>query len=171
MEYKRWRIDGMFPVSANEASDELERIKDKHNALTAPIVVDESRPDDAKLHQCFEWDDWKAAEKYRERQARNIIGGIVIVKQSSGNKEIPVREFAHVDNDYKPMRVIMQSEELTAKLLDNAMRELEAFRVKYDNLKELAPVFNAINAVSDAIRIEKSKDVKSMFEPQRQRFA
>lgn len=145
---KEWKIPGLFPVDATRAGEELERIRDKHEKLTAPIVVDESRPKDATLHPCFEWDDWKAAEKYREQQARCIIKNLVIVKQSSGKKAVPVREFAFVENEYKPMRVIMKSEDLTKKLLESALRELKSFQIKYANLKELEPVFDAINGIS-----------------------
>ena len=44
-------------VTADQAGDELARIYVEKGELTAPLVVDESRPEEAPLHPAFEWDD------------------------------------------------------------------------------------------------------------------
>lgn len=144
----RWKKEGVYPVDANDASNELKRIRKQHGELTAEIVVDESRDEKSVLHNCFEWNDGIAAEKYRKHQARKLIGSIEVIKVTGEHKEIPVRAFANIEHEYKPMELIMQSRCLTDKLLDNALRELRAFQIKYANLKELAPVFEAIEKVT-----------------------
>lgn len=143
----QWRTGMNYPVDANDANNELERIRKQHGELTPKIVVDESRDNKAVLHKCFEWNDNVAAEKYREYQARNMIGSLIVYKKTAEHKEIPVRAFANIEHDYKPIQLIMESQTLTEKLLENALRELRSFQVKYANLKELAPVFEAIEKV------------------------
>lgn len=44
---------------------------------------------------------------------------------------------------------IVGDEDLTARMLENALNELEAFRHKYNTLAQLASVFSAIDAVKE----------------------
>ena len=62
------------PNVAAQVATELEEA----GMLTAKNLVDVSRPEDAPLHDEFEWDDSVAAEKYREGQARNVIHSLRI---------------------------------------------------------------------------------------------
>ena len=64
----KWKVAGLMPVDAQTAGEELNRIYTKNGALNPADIVDESRPEDAPLHDCFEWRDDVAAEKYREQQ-------------------------------------------------------------------------------------------------------
>jgi hypothetical protein len=68
-----------FGIDAQEAGEELERIKQRDGTITAPAVVDEARPDDAVLHPAFNWNDPDAAEKYREIQARQLIKRVRVI--------------------------------------------------------------------------------------------
>lgn len=67
-----WKMKGLYPVAAQAAGMELERIYKDHGRCDAADVVDESRPEEAVLHPCFEWRDHVAAEFYRQQQARNL---------------------------------------------------------------------------------------------------
>ncbi|MCV7245889.1 hypothetical protein H7J83_24735 [Mycobacterium mantenii] len=50
-----------------EQRRELERLAAEHgDELTEQVVVDAARSPDSPLHSLFEWDDAKAARKYRE---------------------------------------------------------------------------------------------------------
>ena len=75
MVYK-WKT-GYHKVDAETAGKELNRIK-KKRGLTAKAVVDESRDPKARLHKEFEWNDNIAAERFREQQARILIGDLII---------------------------------------------------------------------------------------------
>lgn len=83
------RISG---VDAKTAGDELARIQDQHGELTAPLVVDEARPDDAPLHPAFEWDDQLAAELHRQQQARSLIRSVQVVQSD----EPPAPAYLHI---------------------------------------------------------------------------
>lgn len=142
----KWKIPGIIPVDAQIAGLELTRIYEKNNRLDPSEIVEESRSTSAPLHPCFEWDDQKAAEKYRESQASCIIRSIVTIQEKSKHPQ-EIRAFVHVQNTYKPIHVVINSEEQMAELLRSALLELEAFRKKYNSIKELAPVFDAMKEI------------------------
>lgn len=128
---------------AGELCEKLE----KNGGLTAARLVDESRPADAPLHGEFEWDDTKAAEKYREDQARYIIRSLVV--QVEEPEPVSVRAFHAVSErrHFESISVILADPKKTNALMDMAMKELQAFVSKYDTLKELSPVFDAIEQI------------------------
>lgn len=143
----QWKIPGIIPVDAQKAGEELDRIYKAKGRLEPSDIVEESRSETAPLHPCFEWDDQKAANKYRESQAMLIVRSIVTVQESQKGPQ-QVRAFVHVEQSYKPISVVVNSEKQIAELLETALSELRAFKRKYETLKELSPVFDAIEEVS-----------------------
>ena len=139
----QWKAGSRMKIDANVAGKVCEDLADKHN-LTAKALLDASRPPDAPLHGAFEWDDGVAAEKYREDQARAIIRSLTVVHASAE----PVRGFFIVkkaDPTYQPIHVILQRQDTTELLLQQALGEFMAVRRKYANLTQLAGVFTAID--------------------------
>jgi hypothetical protein len=56
-----------MPDISPEQQRELEPLAAEHgDELTEQIVVEAARSPDSYLHSLFEWDDAKAARKYRE---------------------------------------------------------------------------------------------------------
>ena len=53
-----------YKVPAQKAGEYLEKLNAKEGGLTAERLLDVSRPKRALLHDCFDWDDTRAAEKY-----------------------------------------------------------------------------------------------------------
>lgn len=149
MVYK-WRQE-RFPVKAQAAGEELERIQAVHNGISPQTVVEESRAESAVLHKCFEWDDAKAAEKHREQQARVIIANIIAVKIEDEQEEIkPVRAFVNVfdcgePSKYVSLKTALNDDGYRQQMLDNALKELISFREKYKDLKELTEIFQVID--------------------------
>ena len=148
MVYK-WKTGSQHKVSASVAGAEMDRLKEE-GRLTASDLVEENRPDDAPLHSEFEWDDSVAAEKFREDQARAMIRHLT-VQIEANNTEYEVRQYFIVESaskNYEPIQLILQDEDKTAMLLEQAKRELQAFKAKYAGLKELAAVIKAIDSVA-----------------------
>lgn len=94
---------------------------------------------------CFEWDDEKAAHKYRITQAQNIIRAIVVVDEA---KQPETRAFVNVQREYHPVSVVVRNPEKREILLQNALNELRWFERKYNTLHELSNVFAAIEEVT-----------------------
>lgn len=141
-----WKIPNIYSVSAQTAGEELNRIYQERGQLEPADIVNESRAVDAPLHPCFEWDDAVAAEKYRENQASGIIRAIVTVGDEPKKADC-VRAFVHVENTYRPMTAVVNSESRMQELLMTALSELSAFRRKYSSLSKLGPVFSAIDRI------------------------
>ena len=134
-------------VSAQIVGPILNRMGEE-GRLTPKNVVEEARPEDSPLHPEFEWDNQIAAEKWREKQAQLLIAHTIIVEE--GSSQNPVRAF-HVTVEkghYEPINLILQDETKRDTLLENAKRELIAFKKKYKILNELANVFAEIDKLT-----------------------
>lgn len=145
MVYK-WTIP-VYPVEAQTAGIELEKITEKRGSLKAAYVVEESMDADAILHKCFEWDNEKAAEKYRQRQAQDLIRNLVTVKIGDVEPSEPVRAFISFkkDNEFVSVVNVMNSPAMRENMLESAMKELENFRRKYEALEVLAGLMEHID--------------------------
>ena len=141
-------------VKAQDAGNELARIQNEHGNVTPALVVDESRPVEAPLHNVFEWDDEKAAEHYRHSQARTLIRSIEVIKPE-GNTE-PV--FIHVkpEKAYLPAQMVVQNIDLFESAKKDAEKRLAEASHYLSQLKDIAkgrqkePVGNALDLVSNA---------------------
>lgn len=145
----QWKTGSRHKVSAAVAAEVMDRLAEEER-LNPAELVEESRPEDAPLHSEFEWDDSVAAEKYRETQAGELIRHLV-VRIEANDHEYPTRQYFMVQPEakiYEPIQVILKDEDKTAMLLDQAKRELQAFKAKYAGLKELAEVIRAIDSVA-----------------------
>lgn len=144
----QWKTP-LYPVNAQEAGEELERISSR-GSLTPENVVEESRPKDSVLHDCFEWNDAKAAENYRKVQAGDIIRNIVTISIDGAEVSEPVRAFVSIADDYKPITVVVKTQEYTEEMLQKALKELHSFQRKYSSLEQLSDVFKAIDLLKEA---------------------
>ena len=147
----QWKSGARINADANKAGEMCAQLEAKGN-LSAKSLLDANRPADAPLHDAFEWDDSIAAEAYREDQARYIIRSLVVVKEQAE----PVRSFFNIvqaENRYQSIETILSDKDSTALLLEKAMRELEAFKRKYQSLEQLRDVFAAIDDASEQLKI------------------
>lgn len=142
----QWKVPGIMPVDAQTAGNELQRIYERDGVIEPETVVAESQTPSAPLHSCFEWDDAKAAHKYRITQAQNIIRAIVVVDEA---KQPETRAFVNVQREYHPVSVVVRNPEKREILLQNALNELRWFERKYNTLQELSNVFAAIKEVTE----------------------
>lgn len=127
------------PYEAGRVCEELAR----KNNLTAKALVDVSRPEDAPLHDEFDWNDTTAAESWREHQARHIIACLEIVTE----KHEPIRAFYNIvrqEPQYRHIETIMENADDAERLFQMAYKELQMFQRKYAQLESLRKVFRAI---------------------------
>jgi hypothetical protein len=137
----QWK-QNRYAVEAQKAGEELERIKCKHGSIVPKSVIDESRPMDAVLHKCFEWNDKVAAESYREVQAREIIRNIVIVKNKDNDEgeQIIVRAFWPVVTGDEEAKKYISIEEAISddnykkQMIEQAKSEMIAMKKRYGDL-------------------------------------
>ena len=132
-------------ISADKAFAELERIRAKHGVLKPELVVEESRPKRAVLHNCFQWDDTLAAQKYRQSQASDLIRNITVVVVNE-NVSCSVRALVNVSRaddqkrSYVPIIEAILDDAAYKDLLEQAKADMESFVTKYGQIAELNPV-------------------------------
>lgn len=132
---------------------ELRRIADANRGQLRPIdVVNAARPKASPLHSRFEWDNTKAAQEYRLWQARHLIN--VTVEYFGGEESsFTGRVFVSLTSDrgdgagYRSMVSVMSDDQHRARLMQDALEEMDVFKRKYIRLKELADVFVAMSKV------------------------
>lgn len=131
---------------------ELRRIAKSNGGVLQPVaVVAAARPKSSPLHNRFEWDDSTAAENYRIWQARQLIK--VSIEQLPG-VSCPTEVFVSLSSDryeaggYRITTAVLSNEQQRAELLEDALAELNIFKLKYRRLTELARVFDAIESVT-----------------------
>lgn len=159
----KWKRGSVHNVDAEVAGEALKRMADKHGRLTPRLVVDESRPKKAPLHDEFEWNDSVAAEMYRENQARYVMRTITVDIVGREEKP-PIRMFVNIlpepetETDVEPERCYVQTVEALQRpdwrqqVLERALKELEAWRQRYEDLEELAVVFASMDVVKENLK-------------------
>lgn len=145
----QWKLPGLYAVSAQAAGEELHRIYTDKGQINPTDVAEESRPESAPLHPCFEWRDEVAAEEYRKVQAGNLIRSITIVHETPTHEPVEVRAFVKPLETYAPIEVVVNSEEQMTALLESALAELKAFEKKYSTLSKLSPIFEEIRKLTE----------------------
>jgi len=138
-----------LPVPAQAAGEHLEALEREHGQITPKLVLDDARDEGALLHPCFEWDDEKAAELYRERQAGFLIRNLTVRVEREDKPPLPVRAFVSVEKEESRAFVgtirALSEEETRAQVLQEALQSLQVFRTKYEAFAELSGVIAAID--------------------------
>lgn len=132
------RIKG---ADADTVGKTLAEINNKHGLLTGQLVVDESRPDEAPLHGCFEWNDEVAGELYRVDQARKIIKGVQVITEEHPE---PQAVYVHVPKDdiaeaaYHPVEVVVARPDMYAAALSQLVGKMKQAQEAVTLLKKAA---------------------------------
>lgn len=126
---------------------ELLRIHDKYGILRAVDIVREAADAASILHPHFEWDDPTAAHEHRLEQARELVRVQMQWEprtQRYHNLFVSLRsDRTEDDGGYRLTTTVLLRPNTRAEMLEDALRELNHFRVKYGELVELANVFVA----------------------------
>jgi len=150
----------ILPIKANVAGREIERLKKINGELSPQLVLKSARPKNSVLHECFEWDNAKAAQKYRLQQASYLLRAIEIVYiGDDGEKTKPVRAFValieegtYKPRSYKAIGEVMSDKQLKAQYLSGLLSEYEALGRRNKNVAEFAGIHNAIKKARKKIK-------------------
>lgn len=133
--------------------EELETIREDNNGvLRAEDVIRyaEDHPDSV-LYGQFTWDNEVAAIHYRLSQARRLIRMHVFVIPNSSSE---TRIYVSLEQDrmmagggYRHIHEVMSDAAQREMLLRQALREIQRWRQKYQNIKELAIIFSSIDEI------------------------
>jgi hypothetical protein len=136
--------------------DELHRIASAcSGGITPDDVLRNAKSESSPIHDCFEWDDTVAGEKFRFIQAAMLIRSVKVRVETHPQEEPKiVRAFVSVTtetdktdesiNKYVPLESALRNEGYRHQMIENALRELKAFQRKYALLSELSSVIQEI---------------------------
>jgi hypothetical protein len=141
-----------------EALDEIAQ-SDASGRLQAQAIVERAKARSSVLHQCFTWEDGKAASLWRLEEARGLIRSYSVVIE----QQPPVTTRAYVSlrsvrargGGYTPIQRILSERELYEEMRRDALEELADVERRYGHLAELQPVFRAVHKVR--ARVPKTK--------------
>lgn len=145
-----YKVKGLMKASAQVAGEMCEALEQSASGLSPRTLLDANRETSAPLHDEFEWNDSEAAERFRLNQAATIIRNIVIVRTEQADKPAPsVRAFVNVRDEAQRSYVgivhAMSDEAMRESLMKSAIRDMDSFKNKYQDLQELSSVINAMN--------------------------
>lgn len=137
-----WKVP-KYKATAQEAYDEISTLEE----ITPKNVVDLARNVNSKIHDDFEWDNEIAGEKWRIKQAREMIQLLVFEDKEKEELQEPVRvlQISTKTSVYQPVKMIVQQQDEYQTLLKRAKAELEAFKRRYQSIVELESIFEAID--------------------------
>jgi hypothetical protein len=143
-----------YSVPAEVVGKHFQKLEKKEGALTSQNVLESARSEKSPIHSLFEWDDTKAAEQYRLKQAAQLICNLTVEIETE-DKPIECRAYMDVSEakvgSFINVQSAFQSEESRDVVLKRALNELSAFKTKYKNLLELQDVFDVIDTHLEAI--------------------
>ena len=151
-----FRGGSRFPVRAQAAGEALADIAEQSDGELRPrVVVEASRPEDHPLHPVFEWRDERAAQLYRDDQARHLIRSVRVVTPAEDVEQAPGLQIQYVavsrpqdgDRVYVEASRAMSDADMRQQVLEEAVRLLRGIRARYGHLEELAEVFAVIERV------------------------
>lgn len=158
-----WKPGSRVKADANVIGSELQRMAGVHDGrLTPAVIVEAARPEDALLHDLFEWQDSTAAEAYRQNQARYLTRSI-LVRVEHDDQVTEVRAFVNLvvntqegdepeqEQVYVNTLVALARPAWREQILSRARREIDVLERRYQTLEELAPVFVAWGKVRELI--------------------
>lgn len=144
------------PQVVGDSLDSLQR--DNGGRLTARVVVDAARPIESPLHSCFEWDDVRAAELYREDQARHVLSSIRILQPKNDPREPQriIHAYVNVEEKvgderqraYVPVARVLSDDDLLKEAINRAAAELRAMEDRYAEFDGIA---RAVAAAREAL--------------------
>ena len=122
--------------------------------VSAKAVLDFARPKNSPIHKYFDWDDTRAAEKYRLIQARKVITCVVVEVQ--GEKVRKYQTSVYVDG-YKSKQFVevkraMSTPDIWEQILVQAMRDAKCFQNRYLKLKDLSLIHSAIRKTENKLK-------------------
>jgi len=168
----RWK-DGFRNVPAdvppeiafNEISKAINQAKTESNRDKAKVLVQNSRRKSSPLHRYFEWDNKAAADNWRIHQAEYLIRAVELVwveEDDDNAAEVATRAFVNVppgENDdedspvgYQNIIEAMSDEERRQRIIAQALKDLEQWRVRYAHLVEVGEIIAATKKVERKLR-------------------
>ena len=134
-----WKHCG-FNADAQLVGEELEKLEFA-GEITPDEVLNFARNNpESETYKCFEWDDKIAGEKWRKRQAGEILISISLkVKENPVEKQrvyVNVKTALDDKRTFKNIKEVLKNDDEYQQLIDRAKTEFISCKEKYETLLE-----------------------------------
>lgn len=148
-------------LSAEDAGNELDRIRQAEGTLTPGVVVDAARDPSNILHTSFEWDDAIAGEKYRIVQAGKLIRSLRVVPRVGASPQpamlsVQTGEKKN-ERSYATVRDVMNDPAARRQFLIEELDRIIRLLERTSAYPEMEPLRKAADDVMDAMIVAGSK--------------
>jgi hypothetical protein len=142
-----WREGARFTSDPVAVGKRLKKLAQQNGGrLTASDVVDDAKNSDSPYHDEFEWDNARAAVRYREEQARHLLRSLTVIRKDHGDK--PIHAYVALTEDvsgsplraYVPIVRVLDEPDLLRQAIRDALRDLRSFERRYQAYDELAEI-------------------------------
>lgn len=136
---------------------ELEKIRlsSAKKMLKPEAVVEAARAKSSPLHSKFEWDDTKAAHKYRLQQAAELIRVVTVQLDNAGNTG-PMYISLSTDRisgaGYRATIDVLNDKQMLAIMIKDARSDMETFTKRYDRLRLLVQFKDIFKATAKLLK-------------------
>lgn len=147
----RWKSEtrkNYTSIDPQKVGEALQQLSDRlGDQITSQAVVTEATAPTSPLHGWFEWDNDKAANSWRVKQASDLMNAVVVVTDDQSPQPMFVSVVEEVDGEeqrhYATTARVFADSVLSHQILERAYGEMETFRQKYGQFKELAKIADA----------------------------
>lgn len=149
----RWKpnVPSMWTkLDAQAIGGEVERLESEHQHKLSPEeIVRAAESASSPLHPAFEWNDERAAQRYRIDQARQLLAMIDVVIIKPDQTEAAIRAFVSVASDegrgYVATTHALADPDMRKLVIHRAWVELKAWQQRHAELSEFGEIFAAID--------------------------
>jgi hypothetical protein len=149
---KKYKFRSGFRIKgdAQVIGEYIEKFRDDGGNLSPEQLVKDAKNESSPLHELFEWNNQAAAREYRLTQARHLIRSLEVVYVEN---DVEIQTYAYVSLEgkhhgpYTSMRKVLSADEQRKQLYNQALRDLRVWRSKYNHIKELKELYEAIDSV------------------------
>lgn len=147
-----------FAVDPQIVGETVQGIAKREGYCTPAQLVAVAADSDSPLHRLFTWDEAKAASRWREHEARQVIGSLsVTVKMGDSESRAPAfisvghtADTQERGEGYRPLAVVQKTPEFRDEALHEVISRMEALRQRYASVEGLDPVWEALDRVKAA---------------------
>lgn len=143
-------------VTKETVQKKLTEIFERDGCIKASVVVKEAKPKKSPIHDCFEWDDGKAAKQHRLWQGRQLIRLTLIPYEGEENRLVNVPRITvkgeSAEGEYLPINAVVKSIGDYERCLNGVLADFHALQRSVDELTEAAGEHGAVDHITALIK-------------------
>ena len=132
-----WRHTG-FGADAQLVGEELEKLEFAGEITSDEVLQFARMNPESETYKCFEWDDKIAGEKYRRKQASELLSSISvkIKEEPFETQRVYVSVKTSLDNTrkFKNIKEVLNNDDEYQQLIDRAKQDFVNCKDKYETL-------------------------------------